>query len=96
MDKNTFELEDNDAAIIIKADMSTEVVLPKMGDDENISFEEHQNVFITLAISGSMGDADFRKIIQNKLDEMFTKTADECGDESPCCPSDGGGCQGCG
>ena len=96
MDKNTFELGDNDAAIIFKQDMSTEIMLPNMGDDETIDFEKHQNIFVAIAISGSMGDDDFRKVIGAKLDTMFNKAdemkaADE--DTSSVCPSSG--CAGC-
>jgi len=94
MDKETFELGANDAAIIIKQDMSTEIVIPKMEDEDNITFEENQNVFITLAISAAMSDDDFRALISAKLDEMFTKTDEDasCDPNDPGCP----GCQGCG
>jgi len=94
MDKETFELDANDAAIIIKQDMSTEIVIPKMDDADSINFEENQNIFITLAISGAMGDDDFRAIISAKLDEMFAQVDEtaSCDPNEPGCP----GCQGCG
>ena len=98
MDKNTFELGANDAAIIFKQDMSTEIMLPKMGDEETIDFDTHQNMFIAIAISGAMADDDFRKIIGAKLDTIFTAakeegaTCDVSDDQDPGC----GGCQGCG
>ena len=96
MDKETFELGLNDAAIIIKQDMSTEIVIPKMEDEDSITFEENQNVFVTLAISAAMSDKNFRELISAKLDEMFTE-ADKAGEcdadqEDPSC----GGCKGCG
>ena len=91
MDKNTFELGDSDAAIIFKQDMSTEIVLPEMANDEAISFEEHQNMFVAIAISGSMGDDDFRKVISAKLDTMFKKTEEDAGS----CDTDDSGCPGC-
>ena len=37
MGKSTFELGDKDAAIIIKHDMSTEIVIPKLDDAENVN-----------------------------------------------------------
>ena len=91
MDKNTFELGDNDAAIIFKQDMSTEIVLPEMEDDEAISFEEHQNMFVAIAISGSMADEAFRKVISAKLDTMFKNTEKEASS----CDTDDAGCPGC-
>ena len=94
MDKNTFELGDNDAAIIFKQDMSTEIMLPNMGDDETIDFDKHQNIFVAIAISGAMGDDDFRKVIGAKLDAMFTKVEEEKVDEDGC-DTDTPGCGGC-
>ena len=93
MDKNTFELGDNDAAIIFKHDMTTEIILPSMGDDDTVDFEKNQNMFVAIAISGSMSDENFRKIISDKLDVMFTKVEEEsCDTEAPSCD----GCKGCG
>ncbi len=100
MDKETIEIGMNDAAIIIKQDMSTEIIIPKMEDEDNITFEENQNVFITLAISAAMSDDNFRALISAKLDEMFTKVEEDgsCDTDSPDSPDspDCGGCQGCG
>jgi len=98
MDKETFELGLNDAAIIIKQDMSTEIVIPKMEDEDSITFEENQNVFVALAISAAMSDDNFRAVISAKLDEMFTKVEEDGGcdtdsPDGPICPT---GCQGCG
>jgi hypothetical protein len=105
MPESTFKLDDRDAAIIIKHDMSTEVIIPKLDDAEHVTFEDNQNIFITLAISGAMSDDNFREVISAKLDEMFTK-AEEDGvggfdapDDTPDCDTDDpscGGCQGCG
>lgn len=101
MDKKKFELEDGDAAVIIKADMTTELVIPKMDDDDEINFGENQNIFITLAIGACMADDDFREIIQAKLNTMFetVEPAPTEPDDAPECDTDGpscGGCQGCG
>ena len=94
-----FELEDADAAIIIKPDMTTELVIPKMDDDAEIKFDENQNIFITLAIGACMGDDDFRKLIQVKLDSMFENIEPVAADDS-CDPDEEGpgcgGCKGCG
>ena len=82
--ETTFTLADNDCAIIFKQDMSTEMMLPDMGDDEVINFDEHQNMYLALAVVGSMGDEDFRKIISSKLDEMF-ESMDAVAEEVPTC-----------
>lgn len=96
MDKETIKIGMNDAAIIIKQDMSTEIIIPKMDDEDSINFEENQNIFITLAISAAMGDEDFRAIISAKLGTMFETLEpvepDDCDTDGPSC----GGCQGCG
>jgi hypothetical protein len=96
MDKQTFELGDNDCAIVIKQDMSVEMVLPKMADEDRIDGREHQNVYITMAITASMADKPFKEVINAKLDEMFKTLSKEeaetaavvptcaCGSESTC------------
>ncbi len=101
-EKKNFELDDGDAAVIIKADMTTELVVPKMDDEDEINFGENQNIFITLAIGACMGDDDFREIIQAKLNTMFETmdppptepppTEPEDAPDGPSCD----GCQGCG
>jgi len=112
MPESTFKLDDRDAAIVIKHDMTTEVIIPKLDDAEHVTFEDNQNIFITLAISGAMSDQNFRDVISAKLDEMFTKAEEdgvggsggesESEDESESeCDADQedpgcGGCKGCG
>lgn len=93
MPESTFNLDDKDAAIIIKHDMTTEVIIPKLEDSEHVAFEDNQNIFITLAISGAMGDDNFKELISAKLDEMFKK-AEEDGHGSVTDQEDPGGTSG--
>lgn len=85
MDKTTFDLEANDAALIFKEDMSIEIVLPKIDDDEKIDVEKNQNMFVAIAIAASADNPMFRHVISNKMDEMLN------GPQAGC-----GGCSGCG
>jgi len=97
MNDRTFELEGKDCAIIIKENMSTEVIIPKLAEDQNVTWEDNQNMFITIAISASMGQADFREVITKKLDEIMAQAvpATRCGTEETGCPgSCPGGCAG--
>jgi hypothetical protein len=101
-EKQTFSMGSKDCAIIIKEDMSSEMIIPKFADDEHVGWEEHQNLFITVAISSSMGEPDFREVITKKLDEMMTMNSKAEGGSGDCTPTDGGidgctgGCCGCG
>jgi len=94
MSDNTFTLKDDGAAILFNKDMTTELVLPKMSDDETVDFSDNQNIFIAMAISAAMHDPEFRELIGKKLDVMFAKI--EASDEVvPSCDSPEGGCGGC-
>ena len=46
MDDTTFDLKADSAAIIFHSDMSTELILPKMDDEETVDFDTNQNIFI--------------------------------------------------
>ncbi len=91
MDKTTFDLEAEDCAIIFKKDMSSELVLPNITDDETVDFGKNQNVFVAMAISASLNDPKFREIISKKLDEMFVQAEASSEEVPPCDPSDCGG-----
>ncbi len=91
MDKTTFDLEAEDCAIIFKKDMSSELVLPAISDDETVDFEENQNVFVAMAISASLNDPKFREIVGAKLDEMFAEVEASTEEVPSCDPSDCGG-----
>ena len=90
----TFTLEDDACAIIIKKDMSTEMMLPNMKDDETIEFEDHVNIYVTMAITTGLNDGRLRDPITAIMDEMFKKMDDiaeednvptcACGPESTC------------
>ncbi len=95
MEKTNFNLEADEAAIVFHKDMSTELILPKITDDETVDFEEYQNIFIAMAISASMSDPKFRELVGEKLNEMFkvvgsSITVGQSSDEKvpSCDPSD--------
>jgi hypothetical protein len=100
MDKTTFDLEATDAAMIFHSDMGTELILPKMDDEETVEFDTHQNIFVAMAIVSLLDDDEFRTFVQNKL-EVMLETADALkeGDEdtvdveAEACPA--GGCSCC-
>lgn len=75
MNKTKFELEGNDCALILKSDMSMELVLPNFDDESKVDFDKNQNIFIAMAISASMSDEKFKEYIKTKLDTIF-ETAD--------------------
>jgi len=74
MDKTTFDLEATSAAILFHQDMSTELVLPKMADSEQVDFEAHQNLFIAMATASLFDDAQFRAFVQARLETMLEAT----------------------
>jgi len=91
-----FELDDDDAAIVFKKDMSTELYIPHAGeDDAQVSFEEDQNIFVAIAIMAATNDKEFRELITRKMDEIFSKV-DPAEDEEGCPPSNCDSCCGCG
>ena len=90
-----FELDADDAAIVFKKDMSTEIYIPKVKEDDLVNFDENQNVFVSIAIMSSMNDVEFRDLISKKMDELFTKMTSE-EEEEKCPPSNCGSCCGCG
>lgn len=97
----TPELDKGDCALIIKQDMTMELIIPDFDDNETVDWDKNQNVFVGMAISSSMSDEKFREYIKEKIDAIF-KTADslkkddtpeaefEPVSESPC-----GTCPGC-
>jgi len=89
-----FKLENEDCALIIKKDMTTEVVIPKFRDNEDITWEENQNMFVVIAIAASMDNPEFTAIVTKKLDEIMSQAkSEDCGGEAaPSC----GSCCGCG
>ena len=95
MDKTSFDLDANDCAIIFKEDMTTELILPKISDDETVEFETNQNIFVAMAISASMNDDAFRELVSQKLDEMLSYVEPSTEEVSSCDPSGcGTGCCG--
>ena len=75
MDDTTFDLKADSAAIIFHSDMSTELILPKMDDEETVDFDTNQNIFISMAIVSLLDDEGFRKYVGTKLETML-ETAD--------------------
>jgi len=86
----TFTLEDDACAIIIKKDMSTEMMLPNMSDDAVIEFEDHINIYVTMAIATGLSDGRLKGSITEIMDSMFKKMDEAeqpscvCGSESTC------------
>ena len=93
----TFELENEDCALVIKKDMTTELVIPKFGDNADITWQENQNMFVAIAIAASMDNPEFMAIVSKRLDEIMAQAGNDksesCGTEAaPGC----GSCCGCG
>ena len=102
MEKTNFDLDATSAAILFHKDLSTELILPKLDDEEVVDFEENQNLFIAMAVASLMDDDGFRNYVAMKLNTMM-ETADalredeiQCGgcscstDKPSCCdPGDG-------
>jgi hypothetical protein len=86
MDNKDFKLDADDAALIFKKDLSTEMYLPNFDSEEVVDFDENQNVYVAIAISLALNDEDFRSIIGNKINTILQ--ASEVSSE--------GGCSGCG
>lgn len=97
MDKTNFDLPADAAAIIFHQDMGTELIIPKMDDEETVTLDDHQNIFVAMAVASLLDDEGFRKYVAGKLETMLeTAGALREGEdeEAPCCPSTG--CAGCG
>ena len=95
MDKTTFDLEADAAAIIFHKNMSSEIVLPDISDEETVDVYENQNMFVAMAILSLLDDEGFRKYVGAKLDDML-KTADNLKEDAvdaEDCPA--GGCACC-
>jgi hypothetical protein len=91
-----FELGADDAAIVFKKDMSTDLYVPNGGDENaQVNFEEHQHIFVAIAIMASTNDQEFRTYISRKMDELFTKV-EPTEDAEVCAPSSCDSCCGCG
>lgn len=98
MDDNKFDLSKTSAAIIFNQDMSVELMLPKMSDDETIDFDTNQNIFVAMAITSLVDDPDFRRFVGGKMQKML-ETADgmrKADEEAPMCSPNSceGGCCG--
>ena len=75
MKKNTYELGPDDAAFIVRKDMTIEIVVPKMEEDETINYDDNENIFLVLAIAAAMEEESFQDVISDKLDEVFESLA---------------------
>lgn len=89
MNNEDFKLESDDAAIIFKKDLTTEMYLPNFDPEAVVDFDDHQNVYIAIAISLALNDDDFREIINHKLGVIFS-ASEIVSDDMP------KGCTGCG
>ena len=73
MEKSDFQLGDMDAAIIFKQDMTTELILPNMSSEDVIDQKENPNLFLVLAISASLQDEEFSKLIYENLNKQMSE-----------------------
>jgi len=76
-DESSFELGEEDAAIIFRKDMSVEMVLPNLPEDIEIDYDEYQNFYVTIAIMSSLDNPEFRQVIGKKIDEILIDAAEE-------------------
>ena len=88
MANDKFKLEDDDVAIIIKKDMTFELVLPNIDENKGLSPNDQQNIFVGVTIVSSLNDEDFRTMIATKMDRIFPPTDPPAG----CSGGDCGGC----
>ena len=77
MEKTTFDLDAHEAALIFKKDFSIELVIPKMDDNEEVDFNENQNIFVAMAMAALADHPLQRQLVGAKLDEMLGMTKDE-------------------
>lgn len=93
MNNDEFKLDALDAAIVITKDMSVNMYLPKISDEETVNVDDNQNVFVIMAMMMSLDDPEFREWISKKIDMILAAS------DAMCTPPEGGcdgGCCGCG
>jgi len=87
-DEKRYYLEKEDAAVVFHNDMSFEMVLPKMGDDDLVDI--NSNTVFVIALALCMRKPEFMKIVDEQRG-MIAKQMEEGCDAKGCdgCP---GGC----
>jgi hypothetical protein len=86
-----FKLGKEDAAIVIGKDLAAQIYLPTFEDDVELKFEEHKNIYITMAIMMAFNDPEFQTVINKKLDVIFSSAEMMDGCDPKGCPGCGGG-----
>ena len=71
MDKTTFDLEATSAAIIFNQDMGVELILPKMSEEDVVSIDDNQNIFVAMAIVTLADDPKFREFVSMRMKTML-------------------------
>jgi len=91
-----FELDPEDAAIIMKKDLSFEIILPKMEDDTIIDSDEHKNILAMMALGSLFKEPEFTKQINERIATMLAAMEAMEDEDSPCGGCPGGGDCNCG
>ena len=94
MESRTYELESTSASIIFNQDMTTELMLPKVSDDEVVDFEENQNIFVAIAIASLMDDPQFRTMVGERMNHILSQADTESGCSGCCSGGCDVGCEG--
>jgi len=83
-----YVLHEKDAAIVFHDDMSFEMVLPKMGENDVV--DSNSNTFFVIALALAMRRPEFMEMIDEQRSMMQKQMEEECS------PAPEGGCSGCG
>lgn len=84
-----YYLDEKDAAIVFHEDMSFEMVLPKVGDEDMIS--SNSNTFFVIALALAMRKPEFMQIVDDQR-AMMQRQMDEGCSAGPTCGGCPGGC----
>ena len=92
--EDQYVLHEKDAALVFHDDMSFEMVLPKMGDDDMV--DANSNTFFVIALALAMRKPEFIEMVDAQREDMRLQMEQGCpsGPEHACGPD--GGCGHCG
>jgi hypothetical protein len=88
-DNDRYFLGRTDAAIVFHEDMSFEMVLPKMSDDDTV--DSNSNTFFVIALALAMRRPEFMEMVDDQRAMMQRQMEEGCSPEDGC-PGCGGGC----
>ena len=81
-DEKRYYLEKEDAAVVFHNDMSFEMVLPKMGDDDLVDI--NSNTVFVIALALCMRKPEFMKIVDEQRGMIAKQMEEGCGGCSGC------------